>query len=76
MTRLEDNLAGTAAMRLMVLEGISLKVRDAQFLVGQEDLGWGRKLPRNQNSGLIWSQVVPVLVSRSAGLRGPGHQNQ
>ena len=76
MTRLEDRLGGTAVTRLMVLEGRSLEGRDAQFWVGQEDLGWGRKLPRNQNSGLIWSQVVPVLVSRSAGLRGPGHQNQ
>ena len=30
----------------------------------------------NQKSDLIWSQVEPVLVSRSAGLRGTGHQNQ
>ena len=60
----------------MVLDGTSFRGRDAQVLVGQEDLGCGRKLPCNQNSGLIWSQVESVLVSRSAGLRGPGHQNQ
>ena len=76
MTRLEDRLTGTAVVRLMVLEGRSLVERDAQFLVGQEDLGMGRKLPCNQNLDLIWSQVEPVLVSRSAGLRGPVHQNQ
>ena len=32
--------------------------------------------PCNQNLYLIWSQVEPVLVRRSAGLRGPGHQNK
>ena len=50
--------------------------RDAQLLIGQDDLGWGRKLLCNQKSDLIWSQVELVLVSKSAGLRGPGHQNQ
>ena len=28
---------------------------DAQFLVGQEDFPWGRKLQCNQNWELIWS---------------------
>ena len=45
-------------------------------LVGQEDFSWGKKLPYNQNLELIWSQLVPDLVSRPAGLRFPGHQNQ
>ena len=63
-------------VRFMILVGSSLMGRDAQLLIGQDDLGWGRKLPCNQKSDLIWSQVEPVLVSRSAGLRCPGHQNQ
>ena len=50
--------------------------RDTKFLIGQDDLGWGRKLPCNQKSDLIWSQVELVLVSKSARLRGPRHQNQ
>ena len=39
MMRSEDELAGQAVMRLMVLEGRSFRGRDAQFLIGQEDLG-------------------------------------
>jgi len=35
-----------------------------------------RKIPFNQNSELTCAQLVPDLVSRSAGLRFPGHQNQ
>ena len=46
------------------------------FLIGQEDGGSGRKLPFNQKSELIWSQEEPVLVCRSAGLRGSEDQNQ
>ena len=49
MPSLEDRLTGTAVVRLMVLEGRSLEGRDAQFLVGQEDLGCRRKLLCNQN---------------------------
>ena len=39
MTRSEDRLAGLAVMRLMVLDGISFRGKDAQLLVGQDDLG-------------------------------------
>ena len=76
MMRVEDGSAGTAVVGFMILVGSSLMGRDAQFLIGQDDLGWGRNLPCNQKSDLIWSQVEPVLLSKSAGLRGPGHQNQ
>ena len=54
--RLEERLTGSAVVRLMVLEGRSLEGRDAQFLVGQEDLGCGRKLPCNQNLDLTGRQ--------------------
>ena len=50
--------------------------KDAHFLIGQECSGFERKLPWSQKSELISSKVEPDLVSRSAGLRGPGHQNQ
>ena len=50
--RLEDRLTGTAVVKLMVLEGRSLGGRDAQFLVGQEDQDFGRKLQCNQNLDL------------------------
>ena len=76
MMRAEDGSAGTAVVRFMILVGSSLMGRDAQLLIGQDDLGWGRKLPCNQKSDLIWSQVERVLMSKSAGLRGHGHQNQ
>ena len=39
-----------AVMRLMVLDGMSFRGRGAQFLVGQDDLGCGKKLLCNQNS--------------------------
>ena len=74
--RAEDGSAGTAVVRFMILVGSSLMGRDAQLLIGQDDLGWGRKLPCNQKSDFIWSTVEPNPVSKSAGLRGPGHQNQ
>ena len=52
MIRLEDRLTGTAVVRLMVLVGRLLEGRDTLFLVGQEDLGCGRKLTCNQNLDL------------------------
>ena len=76
MMRAEDGSAGTAVVRFMNLVGILLMGGDTQFLIGQDDLGWGRKLLCNQKSDLIWSQVELVLVSKSARLRGPRHQNQ
>ena len=45
-------------------------------LSGQDVSGECRKLPCNQNLELISSSVEPILVSRSAGLRAPVHQNQ
>ena len=57
-------------------EGVWLEMRDAQGLVGHEDGGWGRRLPCNQNLLFNFSSVDPDLVSRSAGLRDPGHQYQ
>ena len=42
---------------------------------GQDFSGFGRKLPCSQNPELILSRVEPVLVSKSAGLTFPGHQN-
>ena len=50
-------------------------VIEEQRIIGQ-DFSWGRKLPFNQNLELICAQLVPDLVSRSAGLRSSGHQNQ
>ena len=50
-------------------------MRDAKGFAGQLDVGVERKLPCNQNLDLIFS-VDPDLVSKSAGLRTPGHQNQ
>ena len=50
--------------------------KDLLSLMGQDVSGVVRKLPCNQNLELISSRVEPVLVSRSAGLRAPGHQNQ
>ena len=61
---------------LNMMEGILSDMRDAQALIGQEDLGWGRKLPCNQNLEFSFSSVDPDLVSRSAGLRAPGYQFQ
>ena len=37
--RSEDGSEGTVAIRLMVLEGKSLRGRDVHFLIGQEDCG-------------------------------------
>ena len=53
MIRLEGGSTGTAVVRFMVLVGRSLTGRDAHFFIGQDDLGWGRKLPCNQKSDLI-----------------------
>ena len=57
-------------------EGVWLEMRDAQDLVGHEEGGWGRKLPCNQKLEFNFYSVNPNLVSRSAGLRDPGHQYQ
>ncbi len=62
--------------RLTCLLGILHAGREVQGLTGQVDLFSGRKLPWNQNLELSCSHVVPDLVSKSAGLRLPGHQNQ
>ena len=51
-------------------------VIEEQRIIGPGDYSWGRKLPFNQNLELICAQLLPDLVSRSAGLRSPGHQNQ
>ena len=61
---------------LIVTEGIRSEMRDTHDLIGQEDGGWDRKLPCNQNLELSFSSVDPDLVSRSAGLSVPGHQCQ
>ena len=52
------------------------EMRDAQDLVGQDDGDWDKKLPCNQNLEFSFSSLDPDLVSRSAGLRKPGHQCQ
>ena len=57
-------------------EEIWLEMRDIQDLVAQEDGGWDKKLPCNQNLEFKFSSVDPDLVSRSAGLSDPGHQCQ
>ena len=67
---------GVADTFLDMMEGVWSEMRDAQGLVGQEDGGWGRKLPCNQNLEFSFSSVDPDLVSRSAGLSAPGHQCQ
>ena len=67
---------GVADTFLNMMEGVWSDMRDAQGLVGQEDLGWDWKLPSNQNLVFSFSSVDPDLVSRSAGLRAPGHQFQ
>ena len=54
-----------------------MEISEDDSLVGQEEGGWGRKLPCNQKLELIFStRVAPDLVSKSAGLRDPGHQFQ
>ena len=76
MTYSVRGFGGMADTFLSMMEGVWSEMRDAQALIGQEDLGWGRKLPCNQNLEFSFSSVDPVLVSRSAGLRAPGHQFQ
>ena len=70
-----DGLTGIDLVRLTDRMGFSLVVIEVQRIIGQEDFSWGRKLPFNQNLELMCA-LVPDLVSRSAGLRSPGHQNQ
>ena len=53
-----------------------MEISDDDSLIGQEEGGWERKLPCNQKLELIFSRVAPDLVSKSAGLRDPGHQFQ
>ena len=67
---------GAADTFLNMAEGIWSEMRDAHDLVGQEDGGWDKKLPCNQNLEFSFSSVDPDLVSRSAGLSAPGHQFQ
>ena len=67
---------GGADTFLNMAEGIWSKMRDAQDLVGQEDGGWDKNLPCNQNLEFSFSNVDPDLVSRSAGLSTRGHQCQ
>ena len=74
--RVARGLAGWAMILLMVFSGSGDNKRNAHFLMGQESSGWMRKLPCSQKSDLIWPRVEPDLVSRSPGLREPGHQNQ
>ena len=61
---------------LIDLMGISPEVMEEQRMIGHVDLSQDKKLPFNQNSELTCAQLVPDLVSKSAGLRSPGHQNQ
>jgi len=67
---------GANLARLTDLVRISPEVIEEQIVMGHEDFFRGKKLPFNQNCELIRVQLVPDLVSRSAGLRFPGHQNQ
>ena len=66
-------LGGAADSLLKTMKGWGLDRRDAQGLVGHLEIGLRRKLPRNQKLELIFSRVEPDLVSKSAGLRDPGH---
>ena len=61
---------------LMVAVVVVLRMRDAHNLVSQLDFGVARELPCNQNLYLIFFRVDLDLVSKSAVLRIPGHQNQ
>ena len=65
---------GAADTFLNEAEGIWLEMRDTHDLIGQEDEGWDKKLPCNQNLEFSFSSVDLDLVSRSAGLSVPGHQ--
>ena len=76
MMRSEYTLTSVVMVRLMDEEGKEPERRDVHSLIGQELSGLGRKLPCNRKSDLICAQVKPALVSRLAGLRGTGHQNQ
>ena len=55
------------------LMGILPEVMEEQRMIGHVDLSPGKKLPFNQNSELTCAQLVPDLVSRSAGFKFPGH---
>ena len=72
----QDGLSEVNLVRLTDLVGISSVVMEEQRIMGQEDFSLGKKLPFNQNFELTYAQLVPDLVSRSAGLRFPEHQNQ
>ena len=67
---------GASVTFLNMAEGIWSEMRDAHDLVGQEDGGWDKKLPCNQNLEFSFSSVDSDLVSRSAGLSAPGFQCQ
>ena len=68
--RLVRGLTGSVITCLIVVR------KDAHFLIVQECSDWERKILWSQKSELICSKVAPDLLSRSAGLSGPGHQNQ
>ena len=52
-----------------------LEIKEVLASTGQDFSGDGRKLPCSQNPELMLSRVAPVLISRSAALTFPGHQN-
>ena len=59
-------------MVLLIIVGKEeIDSRDALDLTGNEFSRVGKKLPCNQKSELISSKVVPILVSKSAGLKVP-----
>ena len=72
----KKGLSGIMTALLIDVTWDWLDNKDLLGLTGQDVSGVCRKRPCNQNSELISSRVEPLLVSRSAGLRAPGHQNQ
>ena len=71
----EKGLSGIMAFLLMDAVRGWPEVKEVLILTGQDFSGFGRKLPLSQNPELMLSRVEPVLVSKSAGLTFPGHQN-
>ena len=67
---------GEADTFLKLAETTWSEMRATQDFFGQDDDGWDKKLPCNQNLEFSFSSVDPDLVSRSAGLSEPGHQCQ
>ena len=73
---MKKGLSGIMTALLIDVTWDWLDNKDLLGLMGQEVSGACRRLPCNQNSELISSRVEPNLVSRLAGLRVHGHQNQ